>query len=52
MFTVVFGELFSTFRVEKWEQRERQPEGPTRTYLFVIANNPKAVINALAVKKA
>lgn len=33
--------------LEKWEQGARCPEGPTRAYLQVIHNNPKAVIDAL-----
>ncbi len=33
--------------LEKWERGERIPEAPTRAYLTVIANNPKAVIDAL-----
>ena len=38
---------FSIRTLEKWERGERFPEGPTRAYLTVIAQNPKAVINAL-----
>lgn len=44
-FADVFG--FSIRTLEKWERGERQPEGPTRAYLTVIAKNPKAVIKAL-----
>ena len=33
--------------VRKWEQRGRQPEGPARAYLKVIANDPTAVMKAL-----
>lgn len=38
---------FSVRTLEKWERGERIPETPTRAYLTVIANNPKAVISAL-----
>ena len=41
---------FSIRTLEKWEQRIRQPEGPARAYLIVIANNPRAVVQALALK--
>jgi putative transcriptional regulator len=39
---------FSIRTLEKWEQGTRQPEGPARAYLKVIAHNPKAVKNALS----
>jgi putative transcriptional regulator len=38
---------FSVRTLEKWEQGIRQPEGPTRAYLVVIAYNHKAVETAL-----
>jgi putative transcriptional regulator len=38
---------FSMRTLEKWEQGVRQPEGPARAYLAVIAHNPKAVKLAL-----
>lgn len=38
---------FSLRTLEKWERGERVPEGPTRAYLMVIAENPMAVRNAL-----
>ncbi len=39
---------FSLRTLEKWERHERQPEGPTRAYLMVIAKNPNAVRKALS----
>ena len=38
---------FSIRTLEKWERKERLPEGPARAYLTVIAQNPRAVIEAL-----
>lgn len=38
---------FSVRTLEKWERKERLPEGPTRAYLTVISQNPKAVMAAL-----
>lgn len=38
---------FSVRTLEKWERGERMPEGPTRAYLTVIAQNPAAVVEAL-----
>ncbi|MEO3433056.1 transcriptional regulator [Inquilinus sp. CAU 1745] len=38
----------SLHTLRKWEQEGRQPEGPARAYLKVIAKNPKAVAEALA----
>lgn len=38
---------FSIRTLEKWEQGIRQPEGPARAYLIVIAHNPGAVVRAL-----
>src|SRR5688500_11735929 len=40
---------FSISTLEKWEQGTRQPEGPTRAYLTVIALKPKAVKAALNI---
>ena len=38
---------FSINTLRHWEQGSRQPEGPTRAYLLVIARAPKAVQKAL-----
>jgi putative transcriptional regulator len=38
---------FSVNTLRHWEQGKRQPEGPTRAYLLVIARAPKAVQKAL-----
>ena len=38
---------FSLDSTQNWEQGHRQPEGPARTLLVVIAKNPKAVEEAL-----
>lgn len=48
-FAQVYG--FSLRTLEKWERGERQPEGPARALLAVIAKNPKAVAEALAEYK-
>ncbi len=45
-FADTFG--FSIRTLEKWERGERHPEGPTRAYLTVIANEPSAVMKALS----
>jgi len=45
-FAAKFG--FSLDSIQNWEQGHRQPEGPARTLLVVIAKNPKAVEKALA----
>ena len=45
-FAAKFG--FSLDSIQNWEQGHRQPEGPARTLLAVIAKNPKAVEQALA----
>jgi putative transcriptional regulator len=45
-FAAAFGLSLSTLR--KWEQEGREPEGPARAYLKVIAKNPQAVRAALA----
>jgi putative transcriptional regulator len=39
---------FSVGSVRNWEQEHRQPEGPARVLLTVIAREPDAVIRALA----
>lgn len=44
-FAARFGFSINTLR--HWEQGKRQPEGPARAYLVVIARNPKAVQQAL-----
>lgn len=44
-FAARFG--FSVYTLRHWEQGTRQPEGPTRAYLTVIAKTPKAVERAL-----
>ena len=44
-FAGTFG--FSVNTLRHWEQGKRQPEGPTRAYLLVIARAPKAVQKAL-----
>jgi putative transcriptional regulator len=44
-FAARFG--FSVNTLRHWEQGKRQPEGPTRAYLLVIARAPKAVEKAL-----
>ena len=44
-FAARFG--FSLDSIQNWEQGHRQPEGPARTLLTVIAKNPKAVEDAL-----
>jgi putative transcriptional regulator len=44
-FAARFG--FSVNTLRHWEQGKRQPEGPTRAYLMVIARTPKAVERAL-----
>ena len=38
---------FSVNTLRHWEQGKRQPEGPARAYLLVIARAPKAVQKAL-----
>ncbi|MGH7014820.1 MAG: helix-turn-helix domain-containing protein [Stellaceae bacterium] len=44
-FAARFG--FSIKNVQNWEQGARQPKGPARAYLLVIAREPKAVERAL-----
>jgi DNA-binding transcriptional regulator YiaG len=34
--------------VQHWEQRSREPEGPSRVLLWLIAQNPSAVARQLA----
>jgi len=45
-FAAKFG--FSLDSIQNWEQGHRQPDGPARTLLVVIAKNPEAVEAALA----
>jgi putative transcriptional regulator len=47
-FAAKFG--FSLDSIQNWEQGHRQPEGPARTLLAVIAKNPKAVEEAIRPK--
>ena len=44
-FAAKFG--FSLDSIQNWEQGHRQPEGPARILLAVIAKNPKAVEEAI-----
>ena len=44
-FDAKFG--FSLDSIQNWEQGHRQPEGPARILLAVIAKNPNAVEEAL-----
>ena len=44
-FAAKFG--FSLDSIQDWEQGHRQPEGPARILLAVIARNPKAVEEAI-----
>jgi putative transcriptional regulator len=44
-FAAKFG--FTLDSIQNWEQGHRQPDGPARTLLAVIAKNPKAVEDAL-----
>jgi len=44
-FAARFG--FSVNTLRHWEQGKRQPEGPTRAYLTVIARTPNTVERAL-----
>lgn len=39
---------FSLRTLEKWEQGLRNPEGPARAYLMVIAYKPEIVVQALS----
>jgi putative transcriptional regulator len=45
----VFSETFAipVSTLKKWESSNRIPEGPTKAYLMVIDQNPKAVKKAL-----
>jgi len=38
--------------VRNWEQGRRHPEGPARALLVVIDKAPKAVMDALGVKRS
>ncbi len=44
-FAARFG--FSLDSIQNWEQGHRQPEGPARILLAVIAKSPSAVVEAL-----
>jgi len=44
-FAAKFG--FSLDSIQNWEQGHRQPEGPARVLLAVIAKNPQAVEDAI-----
>jgi putative transcriptional regulator len=46
-FAARFGFSINTLR--HWEQRKREPEGPTRAYLLVIDRAPNAVQRALRI---
>lgn len=45
-FAASFGISLGTLR--HWERGDRQPHGPARVLLNVVAKEPKAVLNALA----
>lgn len=45
-FASAFGISVGTLR--HWERGDRQPQGPARVLLKVVARNPKAVLSALA----
>jgi putative transcriptional regulator len=40
---------FTAAAVRQWEQGRRQPQGPARVLLTVIAQEPRAVQRALAI---
>ncbi len=46
-FAARFGFSINTLR--HWEQGKREPEGPTRAYLLVIARAPRVVQKALRI---
>jgi putative transcriptional regulator len=46
-FAARFGFSINTLR--HWEQGKREPEGPTRAYLLVIARAPQVVQKALRI---
>ena len=46
-FAARFGFSINTLR--HWEQGKREPEGPTRAYLLVIARAPQVVQEALRI---
>jgi putative transcriptional regulator len=48
-FATRFG--FSVNTLRHWEQGNREPEGPARAYLLVIARAPHAVQKALGITK-
>jgi putative transcriptional regulator len=45
-FALSFGISVGTLR--HWERGDRQPHGPARVLLQVVARQPKAVLSALA----
>lgn len=47
VFAARFG--FSVNTLRHWEQGKREPEGPTRAYLLVIARAPRLVQRALRI---
>lgn len=49
-FAATFG--FSLSSVRNWEQGKREPEGPARVLLTVIAREPSAVVRALRSQAA
>ena len=49
-FATTFG--FSLSSVRNWEQGKREPEGPARVLLTVIAREPSAVVRALRSQAA
>lgn len=49
-FANAFGLSLDTLR--KWEREDREPEGPARAYLKVIAHDPDAVRRALSKPEA
>ena len=49
-FATTFG--FSLSSIRNWEQGKREPEGPARVLLTVIAREPSAVVRALKDKAA
>ena len=48
-----FAEAFgvSPATIKNWEQERRQPEGPARVLLNVIARYPKVVLKSIAASK-
>jgi putative transcriptional regulator len=46
-FALMIGVSLAT--LQNWEQGRRRPEGPAQALLKVVAFNPKAVVDALAL---